>query len=163
MDLTSPGSFNNTKPLSDNENFYAGYVADEVKTLTILKKVDGRHYEDPDYKFHIMLSFENQPFVLSQSELKKSGWNEEEPGTYSFSLKENESSSANLPAGIEWKVKEADYASSGYITSIEGSDQSVQEDQTQGILNENTTVEFTNTKQQWDVEFKFKNPNEDWK
>lgn len=163
MDLTSPGSFNNTKPLSDNENFYAGYVADEVKTLTILKKVDGRHYEDPDYKFHIMLSFENQPFVLSQSELKKSGWNEEEPGTYSFSLKENESSSANLPAGIQWKVKEADYASSGYITSIEGSDQNVQEDQTQGILNENTTVEFTNTKQQWDVEFKFKNPNEDWK
>lgn len=158
-DLTDLTNLKNSDPLHAGEDFYAGYVADEVKTLSINKKVSGQHFEDRDYQFVIYLEYQGQPFELSDSELSHAGWTKEEPGVYTVSLKENETSTAYLPAGIAWEIEEADYSQLGYSTSVNNADSRKAE----GVLEDSTSALFTNTKQQWSVDFMFKNPNEDWK
>lgn len=110
-----------------------------VHDLTVMKTVTGSAGEtDREFSFTVTLTGVAADGTKAEDIDGTYGDMHFENGVASFTLKHGESKTAvNLPEGISYEVKEADYSQDGYSTRAEGS--------TKGTLTADAAVRFVNT------------------
>lgn len=133
------GIYTGTIPQGETEEVTVVNTTGDVQSLTVSKTVAGsRGDKTRNFHFRLGLSGAAMPDVLPYTKGEEAGTMTVENGAASFTLSHGETIIfENLPSGIAYEVTETDGEASGY---------KVETVNAEGILNNEVTVSFTNTK-----------------